>query len=67
MIIYNKGINNLERIADELFRSYPPIVIGRHAHLAGIIPEPTPTLPQDLLPFFTWQKVPKEDITITTA
>ena len=46
---------------------YPPIVIGRLAHLAGIIPEPTPTLPQDLLPLFTWQKVPKEDITITTA
>ena len=43
---------------------YPPIVIGRLAHLAGIIPEPTPTLPQDLLPLFTWQKVQKEDITV---
>ncbi len=42
----------------------PKEIIGRLAHLAGIIPEPTPTLPQDLLPFFTWQKVPKEDITI---
>ena len=42
----------------------PKEIIGRLAHLAGIIPEPTPTLPQDLLPFFTWQKVPKEDITV---
>lgn len=42
----------------------PKEIIGRLAHLAGIIPEPTPTLPQDLLPFFTWQKVSKEDITV---
>ena len=41
----------------------PEEIIGRLAYLAGIIPEPTPTLPKDLLPFFTWQKVPKEDIT----
>ena len=40
----------------------PEEIIGRLAHLSGIIPEPTPTLPQDLLPLFTWQKVPKEDI-----
>lgn len=45
----------------------PEDIIGRLAYLAGIIPEPTPTLPQDLLPFFSWQKVPKEDITITTG
>lgn len=37
-------------------------IIGRLAHLAGIIPEPTPTLPSDLLPLFTWQKVPHRDI-----
>lgn len=42
----------------------PKEIIGRLAHLAGIIPEPTPTLPQDLLPLFTWQKVQKEDITV---
>lgn len=40
----------------------PEEIIGRLAHLAGIIPEPSPTQPQDLLPFFTWQKVPREDI-----
>lgn len=42
----------------------PREIIGRLAHLAGIIPKPTPTLPQDLLPLFAWQKVSKEDITI---
>ena len=42
----------------------PKEIIGRLAHLAGIIPEPTPTLPQDLLPLFSWQKVPKQDIVV---
>jgi len=48
-------------------RVTPEEIIGRLAHLAGIIPEPTPTLPQDLLPLFTWQKVPKEDIVCRDA
>ena len=39
----------------------PQKIIGLLAHLAGLIPEPTPTLPRDLLPFFSWQKVPRED------
>lgn len=42
----------------------PKEIIGRLAYLAGIIPETTPILPQDLLPFFAWQKVPTEDILI---
>ena len=42
----------------------PKEIIGRLAYLAGIIPEPTPTLPQDLLPFFCWQKVPTQDIMV---
>ena len=42
----------------------PEKIIGCLAHLAGIIPEPTPTLPQDLLPLFTWQKVPQQDIIV---
>lgn len=42
----------------------PQEIIGYLAFLAGIIPEPTPTLPQDLLPFFTWEKVPTEDIMV---
>ena len=42
----------------------PEDIIGRLAYLAGIIPEPTPTLPQDLLPLFSWQKVPIQDIMV---
>lgn len=41
----------------------PDEIIGFLAFLAGILPEPTPTLPQDLLPLFDWQKVPLDDIT----
>ena len=41
----------------------PDEIVGFLAFLAGIIPEPTPSLPQDLLPLFSWKKVPKEDIT----
>ena len=42
----------------------PQEIIGHLAFLAGIIPEPTPTLPSDLLPLFAWQKVPTEDIAL---
>ena len=41
----------------------PDEIIGFLAFLAGILPEPTPTLSQDLLPLFDWQKVPLDDIT----
>lgn len=37
-------------------------IIGFLAHLARIIPEPTPVSPQDLLPLFNWQNVPTNDI-----
>ena len=40
----------------------PEEIIGHLAFLSGIIPEPTPTLPSDLLPLFSWQKVPTADI-----
>lgn len=42
----------------------PRDIAGRLAHLAGIIPEPTPSLPHDLLPLFSWQNVPQQDITV---
>lgn len=42
----------------------PEEIIGRLAYLAGIIPEPTPTLPQNLLPLFSWQKVSTQDIMV---
>lgn len=40
----------------------PEKIIGYLAFLAGLIPEPTPASSRDLLPFFSWQKVPTEDI-----
>ena len=38
-------------------------IIGYLAFLSGIIPEPAPALPHELLPLFDWQKVPLQDIT----
>ena len=37
-------------------------LVGLLAHAAGLIPEPAPTSPRDLLPLFAWEKVPKEDM-----
>jgi len=41
----------------------PKEIIGNLAFLAGLLLEPTPTLPHELLPLFSWQKVPMGDIT----
>ena len=41
----------------------PDEIVGFLAFLAGLLPSPTPIKSQGLLPFFSWQKVPKEDIT----
>ena len=40
-----------------------PELVGRLAHLAGLIPEPVPITPAELLPQFSWEKLPKEDRT----
>ena len=40
----------------------PQDIIGLLAHLAGLLPDPTPVSPHDLLPLFSWQKVPLHDI-----
>ncbi len=40
----------------------PEDIIGLLAHLAGLQPAPAPAKPQDLLPLFSWQKVPLHDI-----
>lgn len=40
----------------------PEQLTGRLAHLAGLLPSPTAVRPEELLPLFTWQKVPKKDI-----
>ena len=41
-----------------------PEIIGQLAYYAGLLPEPQPVSPQQLLPLFSWQKVPLHDITI---
>lgn len=41
----------------------PDEIIGFIAYLAGLLPQPEPALPHDLLPLFSWQKVPHSDIT----
>ena len=40
----------------------PDEIVGFLAFLAGFLPSPAPIKPQDLLSFFSWHKVPKEDI-----
>lgn len=37
-------------------------IVGRLAYHAGLIPQPEPTSPQDVLAYFDWNKVPKENI-----
>lgn len=39
-----------------------PELVGRLAHLAGLIPEYAPMSPAQLVPLFDWSKVPKEDL-----
>ena len=39
-------------------------LVGILAYAAGLIPEPAPTSPRDLLPLFAWEKVPKEDLVL---
>ena len=44
-------------------RDTAPELVGRLAHLAGLIPEPAPVTPAELVPLFSWEKLPKEDRT----
>lgn len=39
-------------------------IIGRIAHFAGLTSTPAPITPQELLPAFSWQKTPLEDIKV---
>lgn len=39
-----------------------PELVGRLAHLAGLIPEYAPVTPTQLIPLFSWNKVGKDDI-----
>jgi glutamyl-tRNA synthetase len=45
-------------------RHTPQEIIGMLGHLAGLLPHPTPTTAEELLPLFDWDKVPREDIRI---
>ena len=42
----------------------PQQVVGRLAFLAGLLPRPEAVTPQELLPLFSWEKVPREDVVI---
>lgn len=39
-----------------------PEIVGRLAFLAGLLDRPEAAQPQDLLPVFAWDKVPREDV-----
>ena len=39
-----------------------PELLGRLAHRAGLIPEPAPITAQELIPLFSWEKLPREDL-----
>ena len=41
-----------------------PELLGRLAHLAGLIPEPAPITAQQLAPLFSWEKLPREDLKV---
>lgn len=45
-------------------RCTAPELVGRLAFWAGLLDEPEPITPKELLPRFTWERVRKEDITV---
>ena len=42
----------------------PHMVVGRLAFLAGLRPTAEPVSPGELVPAFSWDKVPREDIVV---
>ena len=40
-------------------------IIGNLAHAVGLIPEPEPLAPQQLLPCFDWSRIPRNDIMVS--
>ena len=42
----------------------PRDVVGRLAFLAGLVEEPYPITPEELLPRFSWDKLPQEDVVV---
>lgn len=45
-------------------RHTAPELLGRLAHLAGLIPEPAPITAQQLIPLFSWEKLPRQDLKV---
>ena len=45
-------------------RHTAPELVGILAHAAGLIPEPAPTAPTQLLPLFSWEKLPLRDFSL---
>ena len=41
-----------------------PELLGRLAHLAGLIPEPAPITAQELIPLFSWEKLQRDDLKV---
>ena len=41
-----------------------PQLIGRLAHLAGLIPEPAPVTAEELIPLFSWEKLQRGDVKV---
>ena len=41
-----------------------PELVGILAHTAGLIPEPAPISPRQLLPLFSWEKLPRADFSL---
>lgn len=41
-----------------------PELLGRLAHLAGLIPEEVPMAAEELIPLFSWEKLPREDLKV---
>ena len=41
-----------------------PELVGLLAHAAGLTPEAAPVTPAELLPLFSWEKVPKKDLVL---
>ena len=46
---------------------HPETLVGHLAHLAGLLPKPEPLSPQELIPYFSWEKVPRHDLTVPKA
>ena len=45
-------------------RFSPEALTGRLAWLAGLLERPEPVEPRELIPSFSWEKIPREDILV---